>query len=315
MATKTENGLCAWSHSRANVMATCQRQFYFSYCAPAAWDHPDPVMRDLYLLKQVKPIAMWKGDVVHQAIAEFFRALLNGQVQTCDVVLQSAEQLARVQWAFSLNGRYRSQGRRRAGSAFAALFEHEYQIEDAESLDQAIEHIRQCLVNFFEIDRTERISDTFRAGRSHLVEPPAWGLDATNFEIPGISVTVKVDLAFGTEAKEYHIFDWKTGKASEDYGPQLELYSLWAHQSLGHDLASITAHEVSLPNLTCSSHRLTEQGKFYRLATIRRSAQLIDALTCSADCSTGPQLRDFNYARYLGTCQRCSLQRVCQELR
>lgn len=314
MATRTENGLCAWSNSRANTMATCQRQFYLSYCAPAAWDHSDPIMRDLFLLKQVKPIAMWKGDVVHQAIADFFRALSHNQILPCNDVLESAERLARIQWDFSINHRYRTQGRRRAGSAFAALFEHEYEIEDTESLDEAIEHIRQCLVNFFQIDETERISESFRSGRNHLVEPPAWGPGATKFEIPGVSVTVKVDLAFLTPNDGYHIFDWKTGKAAEDYVPQLEIYSLWAHQSLGHELDSITAHEVSLNSRNCSSHRLTEPGKFYRLDMIRRSAQLINALTSSADSSTGPQLRDFNYARYLGTCQRCPLQRVCQEL-
>jgi hypothetical protein len=313
MATRTENGSCAWSHSRANTMATCQRQFYFSYCAPARWDHPDPKMRDLFLLKQVKPIAMWKGDVVHQAIADFFRALQSGRTLPDTAVLQYAEQLAKTQWSFSVTGRYRTQGRSRAGLAFAALFEHEYGVEDAESLDQALEHIQQCLLNFFQIDKTERISDSFRSGRNHLVEPPAWGPGATKFEIPGVSVTVKVDLAFHTQNDEYHIFDWKTGKPADDSVPQLELYSLWAHQSLGLELDSITAHEVSLSSLTSSSHQLTEPGKFYRLEAIRRSAGLIDALTLSSS-STEPQLRDFNYARYLWTCRRCPLQRVCQEL-
>ena len=133
MATRTDNGLCAWSHSRANTMMTCQRQFYFSYRAPARWNHPDPKMRDLFLLKQVKPIAMWKGDVVHQAIAEYFRALQSGRSLPETAVLQYAQQLAKAQWTFSVTGRYRTEGRNRAGSAFASLFEHEYQVEDAES--------------------------------------------------------------------------------------------------------------------------------------------------------------------------------------
>ncbi len=313
MATRTDNGLCAWSHSRANAMMTCQRQFYFSYCAPARWNHPDPKMRDLFLLKQVKPIAMWKGDVVHQAIAEYFRALQSGRILPETAVLQYAQQLAKAQWTFSVTGRYRTEGRTRAGSAFAALFEHEYQVEDAESFDQAFEHIQQCLVNFFQVDKTTGITDSFRSGRNHLIEPPAWGTDATKFEIPGVSVTVKVDLAFYTQDDEYHIFDWKTGKAAEDSVPQLELYSLWAHQSLGIELDSITAHEVSLSSLSCSSHQLDEPGKFYRLGAVRRSAELINALTFSSS-STEPQLCDFNYARYLGTCRRCPLQRVCQEL-
>ena len=175
MAIKTENGLCAWSHSRANTMATCQRQFYLSYCAPARWDHPDPRMRSLFLLKQVKPVAMWKGDVVHQAVAEFFRNLQSGKVLPCHDLTEFASRLAKAQWTFSATGRYRTQGRKRAGSAFAALLEHEYAIQDTESFEQALDHIRSCLANFYEIDSKEGISVSFRKGHSHLIEPPAWG--------------------------------------------------------------------------------------------------------------------------------------------
>jgi hypothetical protein len=270
-------------------------------------------MRALFLLKQVKPIAMWKGDIVHQAIAEFFRNLQDGRVQPYSEVVQSAKQLAKTQWTFSASGRYRTQGRKRAGSAFAALLEHEYKTSDAQSFDEAFEHIRQCLANFYEIDSKECISSSFRAGHSHLIEPPAWGEGATTFEVPGALATVKVDLAFSAANDEYHIFDWKTGKTAEDAVPQLELYILWAHLSLGRPLHSITAHEISLTNLTCSQHQLSEPGKFYRLNAVRRSAELINALTSSVD-GREPQIHDFNYARHVGTCRRCPLQRVCQEL-
>lgn len=313
MAIKTEKGLCAWSHSRANTMTTCQRQFYLSYCAPARWDHPDPRMRDLYLLKQVKPVAMWKGDVVHQAVAEFFRNLQTGRVLPYPDLIQFATQLAKDQWTFSQAGRYRKQGRKRAGTAFAALLEHEYKVQPAESFNDALCHIRNCLANFYEIDAREGISVLFQQGHGHLIEPPAWGEGATTFEIPGVAVTVKVDLAFSALDNQYHIFDWKTGKTVEDVTHQLELYILWAHLSLGLALASITAHEVSLHSVTSSRHQLTEPGKFHRLDAVRRSANLINALTSSLD-GCQPDIHDFNYARYLATCRRCPLQRVCQEM-
>lgn len=269
-------------------------------------------MRTLFLLKQVKPIAMWKGEVVHQVVAEFFHNLQNGRVLSHHDMTEFASRLAKAQWNFSAAGRYRSQGRKRAGSSFAALLEHEYKIQDAESFDEAFDHIRSCLENFCEIDAKEGISLAFRQGGSHLIEPPAWGEGATTFEIPGIGVTVKVDLAFAKKDNQYHIFDWKTGKTTEDAVPQLELYILWAHLSLGRSLQSIIAHEVSLSIPACSSHQLTEPGKFYRLESVRRSAGLINALASSAE-GREPDIRDFNYARYLGTCKRCPLQRVCQE--
>ncbi|MBZ5497773.1 MAG: PD-(D/E)XK nuclease family protein [Acidobacteriia bacterium] len=312
MAIKIVNAFQAWSHSRAKTMATCQRQFYFTYCAGARWDHPDLRMRDLFLLKQVKPVAMWKGDIVHQAIAEYFRNLTLGRRLLLADVIEFAERLAKPQWAFSLARRYRTQGRNRAGKAFAALFEHEYNIGDAESLDEALSHIRKCIANFFQIDAQEGISAAFVEGHDQLVEPPAWGNGATIFEIPGIRVTVKVDLSIARRNGHYEIFDWKTGKTSEDATSQLELYILWAHVSLGYPLKSISAHEVSLYTATCSPYQLTEPGMYYRLAAVHRSSDLISVLTSLVD-TRSPNIRDFNYTRYVSTCRRCPLQRVCQE--
>lgn len=313
MANKTSDGKQSWSNSRAQIMASCQRQFYFNYCVEARWNHPDSRIRDLHLLKQVKPIAMWKGDIVHQSIAEYFRNLEHDRILKAADVIGFAQQLAKQQWAFSLARRYRTQNRYRAGRAFAALFEHEYNIEKAESFDEASQHINACIANFFKIDNAEGISKSFLQSDDRLIEPPAWGEGATTFEIPGVQVMVKVDLAFRTKTGGYEILDWKTGKAlSEDAAAQLELYILWAHLSLAHPLESIAAREVSLHASTCSRFRLSEPGKFYRLAAVRRSVDLISALTAALE-SGEADIRDFSYTKNVSACRRCSLQRVCQE--
>ncbi len=301
-----------WSHSRAQTMATCQRQFFFQYCADAHWEHPDPRLRDLFLLKRLKAIAMWKGDVVHQTLAEYFRRLRDSRPLPYGGLAGKAEGLARMQWEFSESRRYRRQGKSSGGQAFAALFEHEYDIEDAESIDDALKHIRTCLSNFQSLDTAHNISRAFCAGRDHLVEPPAWGDGATTFAIAGIKVIVKVDLAFATQDGRYLIFDWKTGKGDEDARAQLELYALWAHLSLGYPLDSISAHEVSLFRGSLSCYQMTEASKFYRLEQIRRSSDLIHALM-RPDGDSPAQLQDFSYARQVSTCRRCALQRVCKE--
>jgi hypothetical protein len=269
-------------------------------------------MRDLFLLKQIKPIAMWKGDIVHQALAEYFRNLQNGQILPYSKIAGFAKQLAELQWEFSRAARYRRQGRTRAGRAFAALLEHEYKLQDVESLDEALDHIRTCVTHFYDIDARHGISAAFREGHKHLVEPPAWGDGATTFDIQGIRVTVKVDLAFANKDGRYEIIDWKTGKAHEDASAQLELYILWAHLSLAYPLESISAHEISLYNSAVSSYQLTDPGRSYRLAAIHRSANLIKVLTSSTDMRT-LDISEFSYARHVATCRRCPLLRVCQE--
>lgn len=301
-----------WSHSRSQAMKTCQRQFFFSYCAPARWEHPDPRFRELFLLKQVKPVVMWKGEIVHQAIAHYFTQLKAAQPLTAARLTEFAEQLASKQWAFSKARRYRREGRGRAGDLFAALLEHEYQVQDAETLDDALAHIRTCLTNFYSLDVQWSISEAFRAGTHHLIEPPAWGAGATTFIVPGVKATVKVDLAFATRDSRYLIYDWKTGKTEENAAAQLEAYALWAHLSLGWPLDAITAHEVLLFRRQVSLTQLTPSAASYRSEQIRRSADLITALL-GPDANSTPVLADFNYARHVSTCRRCPLQRVCQE--
>jgi hypothetical protein len=301
-----------WSHSRSQIMNTCQRQFFFMYCAGARWDHPDPRLRDLSLLKQVKPIAMWKGDIVHQAIGRYFNELKAGRALLLAELSRIAEQLASKQWAFSESHRYRKEGRGRAGDTFAALFEHVYGVKDSESLGDALTHIRTCLANFYALDAQWSISQAFREGAQHLIEPPAWGEAATTFVVPGVKATVKVDLAFATKDRRYLVFDWKTGKSEENATAQLELYALWAHLSLACPLESIEAHEVSLFRAQVSVTQLTQAAAAYRSEQIRRSSDLIGALVGS-DARINPSLADFNYARHVFTCKRCALQRVCQE--
>jgi len=196
MVTIQPTPLRLWSHSRSQIMTTCQRQFYFTYCAGARWDHPDPRMRDLSLLKQVKPIAMWKGEIVHLAIGRYFIELKSGRQLALSQVTQIAERLASKQWAYSVSRRYRKEGPFRAGDAFAALLEHEYDVQDSETLEDALGHIRTCLTNFYALDSKWSISNAFREGTQRLIEPPAWGEGATTFVFPGINATVKVDLAF-----------------------------------------------------------------------------------------------------------------------
>jgi hypothetical protein len=312
MVTVQPTPLRAWSHSRSQAMNTCQRQFFFTYCAGARWDHPDPRLKDLFLLKQVKPIAMWKGDIVHQAVGRYFAELKGGRTLALSELTQIAQRQASKQWAFSEVHRYRREGRGRAGDAFAALFEHEYGIQDSETLEDAQAHIRTCLANFYALDKQWSISQAFRDGSNHLIEPPAWGDGATTFIVPEIKATVKVDLAFATKDRRYLIFDWKTGKTEENARAQLELYALWAHLSLGCPLESITAHEVSLFRAQVSVTQLTPAAASYRSEQIRRSADLISALVGS-DTRATPTLADFNYARHVSICRRCPLQRVCQE--
>jgi PD-(D/E)XK nuclease superfamily len=312
MVTIQPTPLRPWSHSRSQMMNTCQRQFFFTYCAGARWDHPDPRMKELSLLKQVKPIAMWKGEIVHLAIGRYFSELMAGRKLTLTQLTQFAERLASKQWAFSHSKRYRREGRFRAGDAFAALFEHEYDIQDSETLEDALTHIRTCLANFDALDLQWSISKAFREGNQHLVEPPAWGDGATTFVVPEIKATVKVDLAFATPDRRYLIFDWKTGKTEEDATSQLEAYALWAHLSLGWPLESIVAHEVSLFRAQVSLTQLTPSAASYRSEQIRRSADLVTALV-GDDSGVSPSLADFNYARHVSICRRCALQRVCQE--
>ena len=131
----------------------CQRQFFLQHVA--AWHNArDPVRREAFLLKQVKTLALWQGSLVHRGIELYVVPHLQQHTSVdWQQVIQQTIALARRQFAFSAQRRYREAGMRkaRAGDDYCALRGHETGRVSAADLDDAINTVRESLANFSEM--------------------------------------------------------------------------------------------------------------------------------------------------------------------
>ncbi len=68
---KLENEL-SWSVSRDQLFKQCHRAYYYNYYGSwGGWERDaSEETRKLYILKNIRTLAMWAGTIVHEVIAE-----------------------------------------------------------------------------------------------------------------------------------------------------------------------------------------------------------------------------------------------------
>ena len=135
----------SWSRTRDNVFQDCRRRYYYQYYgAWGGWDaDSDPLVRRLYVLKQLATRQMWAGRLVHEAIERSLLALRDGHALTEASLIEDTVRQMREEWKGSRAGVYREAPKR------PSLFEHEYGVAIRDSEWQALrDHVVRCLRNF-----------------------------------------------------------------------------------------------------------------------------------------------------------------------
>ena len=67
-----------WSASRASMFQSCPRKYYYNYYGSwGGWDKKaDEKTKLLYILKNVKPMILWAGSIVHDTIKDSLLAFM-----------------------------------------------------------------------------------------------------------------------------------------------------------------------------------------------------------------------------------------------
>jgi len=132
----------SWSRTRDNVFQECRRRYYYQYYgAWGGWDvNSDPLVRRLYILKQLATRQMWIGRLVHEAVERCLLALRDGHGLSEASLIEDTVRQMRAEWKGSRAGLYRETPKR------PSLFEHEYAVPIKDSEWQALrDHLVRCL--------------------------------------------------------------------------------------------------------------------------------------------------------------------------
>jgi CRISPR/Cas system-associated exonuclease Cas4 (RecB family) len=280
----------SWSVSRHDSFSTCKRKYFYAYYAA----NEDP---EIHRLKKLSALPLWAGNVVHETIETF----LKGH----DKVPSPEEQEAIIRAA--VHGEMLAAWREsEAGSIRFRLFEHEYQVAvEPEDKKILVGTVMRSLRNFF---RSDLLREVMALGRERWLTVE----DLVSFEVAGVPVFLRMDLAYRDRNGRVVIVDWKTGRGEGRFSEvQIAGYALYAAQQGWVAGAEELQTELAYLAIPRYVRRSIDQKRLdHTRAFIAKSASTMKALLLDPIANLG-RLEDFPMIERPQVCRRCNFRRLC----
>ena len=280
----------SWSVSRHDTFASCKRRYFYSYYA----SEDDPEIRRL---KKLSALPLWAGSVVHETIEAFLKAR--------DTLPSPTEQEALIKAA--VHGQMLSDWRdSEAGSLRFRLFEHEYQVQvDAEDKKIVVGIVMRSLRNFF---KSRVLAEALAVGRGQWLTVE----DLISFDVDGVPVFLRMDLAFRDQAGRVVIVDWKTGRGEGRFSEvQVAGYALYASEQGWVQSPEEIQTELAYLAIPRYVRRAVDRKKVDHLRRfIQKSATTMRGLLLDPVANVA-RLEDFPMVDRPQMCRRCNYRKLC----
>lgn len=272
---------------------------------------------------------MWEGATFHSLVAEYLRRVYQKTQLLPIDLFDTYEQKMRDQWKSSMNSELQPISKVFGQSNGLMLFEHFYRgNQSGSALADAIQDVKNWINRFSVwVDDIALHTQILQASQT-WIEPQIYGTEAPSFELDGIQIITKADLAFLTQEGQFNIFDWKTSIPSTQPARQFNqaeiqaaVYQLWPHLKFGKSLDSIRAHLLYLGGemVEQRTFKTDENMRVYTLSLIRRSISRMqhfskthDSVQLTLDRDTYLTLDDLDFAAYEKACSYCPFKILCQ---
>lgn len=280
----------SWSVSRHDTFTTCKRRYFYSYYEAGV----DP---EVHRLKKLSALPLWAGNVVHDAIERFLKeaAVIPSQTEQEAFIRATIHEGMLADWKDSEQGSLRFR-----------LFEHEYGVSvDSEDKKIVVGIVMRSLRNFF---RSDTLKEAMEVGRDHWLTVE----DLVSFEISGVTVFLRMDLAFRERNGGVVIVDWKTGRREGRFSEvQVAGYALYAAEkgwvSSPEEISTELAY-LALPRFvrrSVNGTTLERSRSFIVKSAGNMRALLLDPILNVA------RLEDFPMVERPRVCRRCNFRRLC----
>ena len=309
----------SWSASRHDSFATCRRRYYYGYYA--ALEDPE-----IQRLKKLSALPLWAGSVVHDTIEAFLRA--NDRVpppEDQEALIRAVVHSGMLtDWRRSAQGRPAQggpggaaeerppEGRQSVAPAESSegfpfrLFEHEYGIPvEQEDKRIAVNTVMRSLKHFF---KSATLARALEVGRERWLALE----DLVSFQVDGVEVFVRMDLAYRDHDGRVVIVDWKTGRNEGRFNEvQVAGYALYATHAgwaLEPEQISTELAYLVIPKSVRRSvdrKRIENARRFILKSAGSMKALLLDPVGNVA------RLEDFPMIERPQICRRCNFRRLC----
>jgi PD-(D/E)XK nuclease superfamily len=280
----------SWSVSRHDCFDTCRRRYFYSYYAAAE----DP---EIHRLKKLSALPLWAGNVVHETIEAFLKEHDGPPSET------EAEAIVKAAVHSRMLADWRDS---EAGSLRFRLFEHEYGTTvEPEDKKIVVGTVMRSLRNFF---KSPTLAAAMAAGRDRWLTVE----DLVSFDVDGVTVFLRMDLAYRDAEGRVVIVDWKTGRGEGRFNEvQMAGYALYAARqgwaASSEEIQTELAY-LAIPRYVrraVDAKRLDQARAFITKSAGRMKALLLDP------ASNVARIESFPMIDRPQVCRRCNFRALC----
>ena len=234
-----------YSYSRAKMLDTCARSYYFSYYASSGGWRQDAAQKNkqIYRLKKLQGLNSIVGVAIHTAITGL---IVNPNLARIDFKRRTNQKIRESY----RNSMARKDEWIQDPKLFLMIQEIYYcgevtletQLKIIDKIDACGEHLGSC-----------RSLNEIRHGADIVTVD-----ELKDFTYNGCKTYVKVDALYQSrDTGHFIVVDWKTGKGSEIEVEQLLLYVFFMHKMYDIPVEAIEARLEYLVDGDCASYRFT----------------------------------------------------------
>ncbi|MBP1583893.1 MAG: PD-(D/E)XK nuclease family protein [Victivallales bacterium] len=296
----------SWSVSRAQLFRQCRRAYYYNYYGSwGGWnpDAPKPV-RKMYILKNLKNLALWGGSIVHDTVRDALMYYRDGasEFPTVEQLQARARQTLRNGWTEAVSRQWEKTPK--ATNLFELYYGNGRTLP-AEQTSRLKEVVYDALDNFRHSGVLKEI----------LAVPMNDWLTVdklTSFQVDGTKVWCALDFAWRDTDGNVQIIDWKTGgEHSENLRQQLGCYGLYAMEAWKVGAEQIKPSGVFLNDGGRRSHYSVDATLLFNVKEqILQSIQNMRSCLKDKDNNVAEE-EDFPFTDSPDNCLTCPFREIC----
>ena len=324
---------CSWSSSRESTFSECKKKYWYTYYGswdgwPIYYNDPrgtkvDPLAEYLYMLKNMQPLVVYVGSVVHKVIETVLRSLSGKSSRA----LPPLETILKEGTRLFYKGIDESEKLlwKKHPKKHTHILEHFYQHPlDAAAIKEAEEKVKKCLENWHSSPCVQNIILNQRASWGEIEK-------AMNFTLEeGVQAIVVFDFSLHWQRLKNDqppllmIFDWKTGQDNQKIEEQLYAYALSAKKVLNASYDSMILvpfflmegpngyRKVGADQIDTIDEVKLESIRKKIIASSKEMLQVHETRLDEKGASIKPDPRLFPYTEQKAKCRRCPFLAMCE---
>jgi len=317
------------SISKSTILHYCVKKYYLSTYSNYLKDVDMWLRNDAMIAKNIKSLAMWLWECLHDLMSDYLNLLKNNQNSSENIERIKVSLLWKMDRDFQIS-KARDYTKYNSDLKFW-LTEHYYK-ENIDSLYfQWKNAILESFDKFCESELNTEISQHFQNHDNiTFIEPKEKNFDSMKIEIDNIpelmwiNVYAQPDFWIITKDKKYIIYDRKSGKIpqkdSNSISDQLKVYAYKILQKIGLekiDDFDCEAYEVFLKWIVKFGWKITKQDLLDIEQKIIDDVNIQKWFILNKNVESNIPMESSNFARTndIHKCKNCTFYKVCEELK